>query len=50
MKIAILSDNSISYAKPMAMSLNKMLNELNIKNKIFYNGTSALNYKSKNNN
>jgi hypothetical protein len=49
MKIAILSDNSISYAKPMAMSLNKMLNELNIKNKIFYNGTSALNYKSKNN-
>ena len=49
MRIAILSDDSASYTKPMAVSLNKMLNKINIKNEIFYNGTSALNYKIKKN-
>jgi hypothetical protein len=49
MRIAILSDDSYSYSKPMAISLNKMFNQLNIKNKIFYNGTKGLNYKKKKN-
>ena len=49
MRIAILSDDSASYTKPMAISLGKMLNKINIKNEIFYNGTSALNFKIKKN-
>jgi hypothetical protein len=49
MRIAILSDDSYSYTKPMAISLSKMLNQLNVKNRIFYNGTKALNYRSEKN-
>jgi hypothetical protein len=45
MRIIILSDDTPTYLKPMALSLSRMFTRLNIDSEIFFDGTRILNIK-----
>ena len=45
MRIIILSDDTPTYLKPMALSLSRMFKRLNIDSEIFFDGTRILNIK-----
>ena len=46
MRIIILSDDTPTYLKPMALSLNNMFTKLGIYSEICYEGTRILNIKN----